>query len=78
MATKKAVKKKTPAKAKKPPKKKSTKAAPRRKKDTWEAQYALDTLIRADEIKGDKKLMKQVGVEAKKREKALDNISNGK
>ncbi len=44
--------------------------------DDWEAQDALRTLTRADEIKGNKKLMSKVKKEAVKQEKVLKKVIN--
>ena len=43
--------------------------------DPYEAEYDLDTLIRAEEIKKDKKKMKAVKKAATKRKEALKNIT---
>ena len=41
----------------------------------WKTMDALDTLIRAEELKRDKKMMGRVKVEAEKRERALNKIT---
>lgn len=42
--------------------------------DRWEVESALDTLIRAEELKTDKKMMKAVKTESKRRQKALSKV----
>ena len=42
--------------------------------DEWEVKNAVDTLIRAEEIKNNKKMMKLVDKELKARKKAIDNV----
>jgi hypothetical protein len=42
--------------------------------DGWRVRDALSTLSRADEIKRDRSLMKQVKAEAKKQVKSLSNV----
>ena len=39
--------------------------------DEWEVQHALDTLLRAEEIKADKRMMKKVTALAKKQQARL-------
>ena len=46
----------------------------KRKLDEWEVRGAVDTLKRADEIRKDSNLMKQVKIEAKKQAQALNKI----
>jgi hypothetical protein len=47
--------------------------------EDWEVDNALSTLVRADEIKSNKKLMKRIKLAAKKQEKVLKKvISNSK
>lgn len=43
--------------------------------DEWAVRSAADTLIRAEEIRKDKVLMKEVEKELEKRRKALDAVS---
>lgn len=45
-----------------------------RKIDEWEVKSAVDTLIKAEEIKKDDKLMKLVRAEIKKKKLALANV----
>lgn len=47
------------------------------KYDDWAVQNALDTLIRAEEIKSDKKLMDLVEKEKVKRQAALNKLGSG-
>lgn len=42
--------------------------------DEWEIRSAADTLMKSEEIKDDKDLMKKVDIELKKRKKALDAV----
>lgn len=44
------------------------------KYDGWAVQSALDTLIRAEEIKADKKLMALIDKEKVKRQEALNKL----
>lgn len=55
-------------------------AVPMPGEDNWRAQDALRTLTRADEIRRDKDLMRQVKVEAQKQIKATSKViaPNGK
>ena len=68
-------KKKTKAKAKAKSPVKDSAVRPR---NDWEAQDAVSTLRRAEEIKKDKRLMKLAKAEAKKQEKALKVITKSK
>lgn len=47
----------------------------KRRIDEWEIRGAADTLIRAEEIKNDSKLMTLVDKEITKRKKALESVS---
>lgn len=67
---KKAAKKKVTRKRKNPG---LAKAMPRSERQ-WEIDSALNTLIRAEEIKGDSKLMKEVEMLKKKKMNALDKV----
>ena len=44
--------------------------------DRWEVQSAVDTIIRAEQIKLDKELMKYVLPELEKQKQALDKASS--
>lgn len=71
-------KKKTKAKAKSKSKSKAKSPAKTRAvspRNDWEAQDAVSTLRRAEEIKKDSRLMKLAKKEAKKQEKALKAIT---
>lgn len=46
----------------------------KRKIEEWEVKSAADTLIRAEEIKEDEKLMKLVDKELTKRKKAINKL----
>lgn len=57
-------------------------SAPRSQKigglDKWEVENALDTLVRAEAIKTDTRMMKSVGIEAVRRQKALSKVKKPK
>ncbi len=46
-------------------------------RDRWQIKDALSTLTRAEEIKRDKGLMRDVKVEARKLAKAVDGVVSG-
>lgn len=50
----------------------------KRRMDEWEIRSAADSLLRAEEIKADKELMKEVQKELEKRKKALNAVSTKK
>lgn len=52
-----------------------SKEEPKPKYDEWEIKNAVDTLVRAEEIKQDKELMAFVAPELEKRSKAITNAA---
>lgn len=54
------------------------KQMPINKLDEWEVKNSLDTLVQAEKIKKDPKLMKAVKREANKQKQALIKVTNKK